>query len=116
MLPAYREEADETTVLPAYRPEAPADRVPRGIFRDEDASPSAAESETERTRELPQISGDPAADRAAYEQPGRPRRPRPDWAEETPLDDLPTLADELLGGHDDDNEDGFGSGRRRPRR
>ncbi|WP_327177113.1 dTMP kinase [Streptomyces sp. NBC_01335] len=116
VLPAYREEADETTVLPAYRPEAPADRVPRGIFRDEDASPSAAESETERTRELPQISGDPAADRAAYEQPGRPRRPRPDWAEETPLDDLPTLADELLGGHDDDNEDGFGSGRRRPRR
>ncbi|MFD6530243.1 dTMP kinase [Streptomyces sp. NPDC060184] len=114
VLPAYREEADETTVLPAYRPEAPADRVPRGIFRDEDASPSAAESETERTRELPQISGDPAADRAAYERPDRQRRPRPDWAEETPLDDLPTLADELLGGHDD--EDGYGNGRRRPRR
>ncbi|MCX5398665.1 dTMP kinase [Streptomyces sp. NBC_00102] len=120
VLPAYREraaEADETTVLPAYRPDAPADRVPRGIFRDEDPAPSAAESETERTRELPQISGDPATDRAAYERSGRARRPRPDWAEETPLDDLPTLADELLGGHDeDDDQDGFGKGRRRPRR
>ncbi|MEU1089791.1 dTMP kinase [Streptomyces sp. NPDC005892] len=125
VLPAYREtqgadradRADETAVLPAYRPDAPADRVPRDIFRDEDPAPSGAESEAERTRELPQISGDPAADRAAYERSGRSsRRPRPDWAEETPLDDLPTLADELLGGHDDDEADGRGKGRRRPRR
>jgi dTMP kinase len=36
----------------------------------------------------------------AAQQPAR--RPRPDWAEETPLDDLPTLADELLGPHDED--------------
>jgi dTMP kinase len=31
------------------------------------------------------------------------RRPRPSWAEETPLDDLPSLADELLGPHEDDD-------------
>jgi dTMP kinase len=50
------------------------------------------------------------------DEEGRPRqRPRPDWAEETPLDDLPTLADELLGGHDDDGDEGAG-GRRRGRR
>ncbi|WEH40482.1 dTMP kinase [Streptomyces sp. AM 2-1-1] len=117
VLPAHRDGAsDETTVLPAYRPEAPTDRVPRDIFRDErPAEPAATESETERTRELPQISGDPAADRAAFEKTARSRRPRPDWAEETPLDDLPTLADELLGSADDE-PDRPGRGRRRPRR
>jgi dTMP kinase len=30
----------------------------------------------------------------------RPRRSRPEWAEETPLDDVPSLADELLGPRD----------------
>ncbi|MGW1777195.1 dTMP kinase [Streptomyces sp. NPDC002104] len=113
--------ADETAVLPPVRPtgtgeagstrpaaprasysasrptaqrpeENPADRVPPGIFRD---------SGNDATRELPL----PAED-------GRPRRPRSDWAEETPLDDLPTLADELLGWHQDD-EDGRGRGPRR---
>ncbi|MFD9204425.1 hypothetical protein ACFWDP_39955, partial [Streptomyces anthocyanicus] len=54
------------------------------------------------TRELPQVDAE-----------GRPRRrPRSDWAEETPLDDLPTLADELLGPRDDDERD-EGNGRRR---
>jgi dTMP kinase len=96
--------ADETAVLPPVRPAAespdarsasrpttrrpdedPADRVPPGIFRD------AGE---DVTRELPVVSDD-----------GRPRRPRPAWAEETPLDDLPTLADELLGPHPDDEDD-----------
>ncbi|MGW7330513.1 dTMP kinase, partial [Streptomyces sp. NPDC054840] len=79
----------------AQRPEEnPADRVPSGIFRD---------SGNDRTRELPVVDGE-----------GRPRRPRPDWAEETPLDDLPTLADELLGRRRDD-EDGD-EGERGPRR
>ncbi|WP_181798944.1 hypothetical protein, partial [Streptomyces sp. WELS2] len=42
-------------------------------------------------REMPQLDAD-----------GTPRRrPRPDWAEETPLDDLPSLADELLGSYDE---------------
>nr|WSX50591.1 dTMP kinase [Streptomyces sp. NBC_00974] len=77
----------------AQRPaENPADRVPPGIFRD---------GGNDATRELPLLGED-----------GRPRRTRSDWAEETPLDDLPTLADELLGRRRDD-EDGEG---RRPRR
>ncbi|MGW1431867.1 dTMP kinase [Streptomyces sp. NPDC002431] len=112
--------SDETTVLPQVRdaPETrdtdPADRVPRGIFRDERPGGSAAESENERTRELPQVGdAQPVQDRV-----GRGRRPRPDWAEETPLDDLPSLADELLGDHHDGPGDDEGQGRRgrRPRR
>ncbi|MFD3492470.1 dTMP kinase [Streptomyces sp. NPDC058690] len=107
--------ADETTVLPPVRDvreardEHPADRVPRGIFRDE----HAAERENERTRELPQYSDPHAAPHAAEERRPRGGRPRPDWAEETPLDDLPTLADELLGDHEGDDEDPGTSGRGR---
>lgn len=67
--------------------------MPSAIFRD---------SGNDRTRELPVVDDE-----------GRPRRARPDWAEETPLDDLPTLADELLGRHRDD-EDGD-EGERAPR-
>ncbi|MGW6687466.1 dTMP kinase [Streptomyces sp. NPDC054961] len=77
----------------AQRPaENPADRVPPGIFRD---------GGNDATRELPLLGED-----------GRPRRARSDWAEETPLDDLPTLADELLGRRRDD-EDDEGRGPRR---
>jgi dTMP kinase len=84
--------ADETAVLPPVSDDGPSDRVPPGYFRDE-----------ERTRELPQV-----------DETGTPRRrARSDWAEETPLDDLPTLADELLGPHDD--EYGDDRGRRRGR-
>ena len=121
--------ADETAVLPPVRDEGrdtgrrnpardadPADRVPRGIFRDERPAASAPEGENERTRELPQIT-DPQANPPADRQgpSGRSGRPRPDWAEETPLDDLPTLADELLGDHDDEDPGPRGRGRR-PRR
>ncbi|WP_455359968.1 dTMP kinase [Streptomyces sp. SYSU K21746] len=86
VLPPVRDDrvglAEETAVLPPVRD----DRVPPGFFRDEpEASP-------ERTRELPQM-----------DESGRPRR-RSDWAEETPLDDLPTLADELLGPHDGEED------------
>ncbi|MGW8883196.1 dTMP kinase [Streptomyces sp. NPDC055749] len=106
-------DADETTVLPPVRDEAPSDRVPPGIFRDERPAAPAPEGENERTRELPQISDDPRATQDAYDRQARKQRPRSDWAEETPLDDLPSLADELLGGHD---EDPGPSGRgRRPR-
>ncbi|MEV5160430.1 dTMP kinase [Streptomyces sp. NPDC053728] len=113
VLPPVRD-ADETAVLPPVRDEAPSDRVPPGVFRDERRT-SAAEGENERTRELPQVSEDPRAGRAARETPARPKRPRPDWAEETPLDDLPSLADELLGGQDED-QGGSGRGGRKPRR
>ncbi|MFE2058869.1 dTMP kinase [Streptomyces sp. NPDC059446] len=111
VLPSVRD-AEETAVLRPVRDEDPSDRVPPGVFRDERRS-SDAESENERTRELPQVSDDPQAGRAA-KGAGRQRRPRPDWAEETPLDDLPSLADELLGDKDDDQ--GSGRGGRRPRR
>ncbi|MFB7915197.1 dTMP kinase [Streptomyces sp. NPDC056061] len=146
MLPKFRDPsdrpgaggaADETAVLPpvrdgrdAYdarggrgvRDADPADRVPRGIFRDERRpAGSSAEGENERTRELPQI-GDPHANGPQQTQDqwddreSRARRPRPDWAEETPLDDLPTLADELLGDHRDDDGPGPSGRGRRPRR
>ncbi|MFE7776537.1 dTMP kinase [Streptomyces sp. NPDC057445] len=83
--------ADETAVLPPVRGTDPADRVPPGIFRDEQSAGAG-----DRTRELPQV-----------DEEGRPRR-RSDWAEATPLDDLPTLADELLGPHDDEDPRGGG--------
>lgn len=90
--PVPQGSADETAVLPPVPGDGPSDRVPPGYFRDE-----------ERTRELPQV-----------DETGTPRRrARSDWAEETPLDDLPTLADELLGPHDD--EYGDERGRRRGR-
>ncbi|MFF3136426.1 dTMP kinase [Streptomyces mirabilis] len=103
--------ADETAVLPPVRdggagaaPDAgagdPANRVPPGFFRDERAEPRP-ERAGDRTRELPQVNA-----------AGAPRRrPRSDWAEETPLDDLPTLADELLGPRDDDEQDDGREGR-----
>ncbi|WP_425832242.1 dTMP kinase [Streptomyces fractus] len=89
--------ADETAVLPQVS--GPADRVPSGYFRDERPAGSGPDGPNERTAELPQV-----------DENGRPRRPRPDWAEETPLDDLPSLADELLGGREDEDDRG---GRRR---
>ncbi|WSB55567.1 dTMP kinase [Streptomyces cellulosae] len=83
--------ADETAVLPPVRVGAPGPEGP-----------------DDRTRELPQIDAESAPR----------RRERPDWAEETPLDDLPSLADELLGPHEDDHgddegRDGGGRWRRR---
>ncbi|MFJ6729625.1 dTMP kinase [Streptomyces sp. NPDC091281] len=107
VLPPVRPESavEETAVLPPVRADRPDDRVPRGFFRDERPAERTAERDEpaeDRTRELPQV-----------DEEGVPRRrPRPDWAEETPLDDLPTLADELLGPHrdDDDPHDGRGGG------
>ncbi|MGW0861357.1 dTMP kinase [Streptomyces sp. NPDC002611] len=94
---------DETAVLPPVRGDeppvrgdGPADRVPPGYFRD-DSPASRPDGTDDRTRELPQVDAE-----------GEPRRRRSDWAEETPLDDLPSLADELLGPHDDDPDEGRG--------
>ncbi|CAL9540200.1 dTMP kinase [Streptomyces sp. enrichment culture] len=100
--------ADETAVLPPVREDHPADRVPPGYFREEGPAAGAhhADEPRDRTRELPQIDPDQAP----------PRRRRPDWAEETPLDDLPTLADELLGPRDEDDDEGGRRGRGRGRR
>ncbi|MET7651565.1 MULTISPECIES: dTMP kinase [unclassified Streptomyces] len=106
VLPPVRGERseDETAVLPPVRDQSPSDRVPPGYFRDE-RDGSGPDGADDRTRELPQV-----------DEEGAPRqRPRSDWAEETPLDDLPTLADELLGSRrdEDGNDEGRGRGRRR---
>jgi dTMP kinase len=117
VLPAVTPDADETAVLPPVRDldagnaddgrgrgdhggQDPADRVPPGYFRDEPAAPRPDGLE-DRTRELPQVPAEEPAPRR-----GRRNRRRPDWAEETPLDDLPTLADELLGPRDDEDDGG----------
>ncbi|MEU0069555.1 dTMP kinase [Streptomyces sp. NPDC006332] len=100
VLPPVPGAADETAVLPPVQDDTPSDRVPPGFFRDEQgtARPDVGD---DRTRELPQLDED-----------GVPRRrARSDWAEETPLDDLPTLADELLGPRDDEEPE-QGRGRR----
>ncbi|MEV7089437.1 dTMP kinase [Streptomyces sp. NPDC093085] len=106
--------ADETAVLPPVRDGDAADRVPRGFFREDAPARQPAERENERTRELPVVDPDaaPRSGRQAPEPPApkRPRR-RSDWAEETPLDDLPSLADELLGPRDDEENGGGGRGR-----
>ena len=89
--------ADETAVLPQVgsgKESGPADRVPPWMFReDERAEPS--ESDAERTRELPSFP---------VEEDTSQRRRR-EWAEKTPLDDLPSLADELLGSQDEYEDD-----------
>ncbi|MFD8868141.1 dTMP kinase [Streptomyces sp. NPDC059590] len=127
--------ADETAVLPPVRDDRPADsrpadsrsgesrsgdpadRVPPWLFRPEEqqgaqqggAQEGGRGQGNERTREIPQFGEGQPPRQAESEPSSRPRqRRRPEWAEETPLDDLPTLADELLGPRDD--EDG---GRRR---
>jgi dTMP kinase len=114
VLPPVRPDADETAVLPPVREDHAvrddrggeqrggdtADRVPPGYFRDERPAPDGSDA---RTRELPQVEA----------EGGPRRRGRSDWAEETPLDDLPTLADELLGPREDDDlDDRRGRGRR----
>ncbi|MFD8257667.1 dTMP kinase [Streptomyces griseoluteus] len=83
LLPKFsHRDADETAVLP---PVSPAE--------DTAVLPPVRDDAEDRTREIPQLGAD-----------GKPRRPRPDWAEETPLDDLPSLADELLGSYDEHDE------------
>ncbi|MET7673230.1 dTMP kinase [Streptomyces seoulensis] len=90
LLPKFSDrDADETAVLPPVSPAEETAVLPP-VRDDED-----------RTREIPQVGAD-----------GRPRRPRPDWAEETPLDDLPSLADELLGSYDEQDAEHDERGRR----
>lgn len=80
---------EETAVLPRPAPDDETAVLPRpGAVGD--------------TRSMPRIPGDTGGDHDL--------RPRPDWAEETPLDDVPTLADELLGPHRTDDEEDGGRG------
>ncbi|MBB1256724.1 dTMP kinase, partial [Streptomyces sp. OF3] len=103
VLPRIPADEPETTALPQVTPESPRREGPAAggtpPVPDEAetrALPRAPENEApDRTRELPQL-----------DDSGRPRRPRPEWAEETPMDDLPTLADELLGPFEDTGDAG----------
>ena len=95
--------ADETAVLPPVPPGAADETAVLPPVREGAPGP---EGPDDRTRELPQIDAESAPR----------RRERPDWAEETPLDDLPSLADELLGPHEDDHGDDEGRGGGRGRR
>ncbi|MFI9327933.1 dTMP kinase [Kitasatospora sp. NPDC052868] len=82
-------DADRTSVLPRVeddRPAPPADRVPPGLWREDRAAADGG------TRELPVVEEQP---------PAVEPRPRPSWAEETPMDDLPSLTDTLLGSRDE---------------
>ncbi|MFE9392678.1 dTMP kinase [Streptomyces sp. NPDC006784] len=101
---------DETTVLPRVSESQDAGETavlpqvdPRERYADTDSatgsgSASGSDDAEDRTRELPQVD--------------EGERPRPSWAEDTPMDDVPTLADELLGPHDP-QEDGERDDRRR---
>ncbi|MFD7411484.1 dTMP kinase [Kitasatospora purpeofusca] len=112
------DEADRTAVLPRIEPgrpggqapsghapsgqapsgqvpsgQVPPGDVPPGLWRDarpgSGPRPAPADRPVDSTRELPVV--DP------QQPPVAEARPRPDWAEETPLDDLPSLTDTLLG-------------------
>ncbi|MFC1404569.1 MULTISPECIES: dTMP kinase [Streptacidiphilus] len=93
------EDPDRTRQLPrswrAARPrsdESVQDKVPEWLFRPQDGgSPQPPVSPVERTRQLPVVDPDAPA----------PQHGRYDWAEDTPLDDLPSLTDELLGSRDE---------------
>jgi dTMP kinase len=91
--------AEETTVLPKPGSEDETRAMPTVPAEQDENGGKGGNGGNERTREMPQ-----AISLRKGEDEARPRRPRPDWAEETPLDDVPTLADELLGPreeHDD---------------
>ncbi|MEV6108222.1 dTMP kinase [Streptomyces sp. NPDC051940] len=83
-------DAQETQRMPQppSAEERPEDRVPESYFRSGESGGSGG-------------SGGSGASGTGSTRSGRPR---PDWAEETPLDDLPSLADELLGRQPDDEE------------
>ena len=102
-------ESEETALLPQAHPGDPEETALLPQAEPQPYEPG----ESEETAMLPQHFQDPDE---AYDE-GRERDrthelPRPDWAEETPLDDVPSLADELLGPRaDDDRGSGRGDGK-----
>ena len=83
--------------------ESVQDKVPEWLFRPQEETVEAGRSAVERTREMPVVAPEPAAPAADpdAEATGILPRARYDWAEETPLDNLPSLTDELLGSRDE---------------
>ncbi|MQY16806.1 Thymidylate kinase [Streptomyces sp. RB5] len=94
-LPATGPDAEETLRVPAV----PDPDVTRPL-------PQVPDPDGEETRVIPQVPspGELPEDRVpeSYFRPSGGARQRPTWAEETPLDDLPSLADELLGRDEDE--------------
>jgi dTMP kinase len=98
---------DETAVIPRVAENDATMEIPQvSQPADETAVlPRIDPGDTDVTRELPQVGAEDGL---------RRDQRRPDWAEETPLDDLPSLADELLGPYDERGDGGRGRrGRRR---
>ncbi|MFE7588020.1 dTMP kinase [Kitasatospora sp. NPDC057512] len=89
VLPKVPAEADRTEVLPRIEP-GRADGRTEGRTEGRAAQAPGRAEPVDSTRELPVVGAEPAAE-----------RPRPEWAEETPMDDLPSLTDTLLGSHDE---------------
>ncbi|MFE6502958.1 dTMP kinase [Kitasatospora sp. NPDC057738] len=100
VLPRVPAEADRTEVLPRIEPGRTEERAGGRTGGRTEGRPAQGPRRAEpvdSTRELPVVDAGPTAERS---QPGA-ERPRPEWAEETPLDDLPSLTDTLLGSHDE---------------
>ncbi|MET8541033.1 dTMP kinase [Kitasatospora sp. NPDC004799] len=104
VLPKVPAEADRTEVLPRIEPGRAESRTEsRSEGRTDGRTVGrAGQGSVDSTRELPVVGAEPAAGSPSepQAQPGA-ERPRPEWAEETPLDDLPSLTDTLLGSHDE---------------
>ncbi|MBO8194889.1 dTMP kinase [Streptomyces oryzae] len=92
---------DETTVLPRV---SDAEDTQETSVLPQVPEPGS-EADDDRTRELPQVDQGNQVEGVEEVEEDEPR-PRPSWAEETPLDDAPTLADKLLGPHEDEGEGG----------
>ncbi|MDJ1131915.1 dTMP kinase [Streptomyces iconiensis] len=114
-------DAEETTVLPRASddPEETA-QIPHAAPGSDAGGTGAGEGAGDETTVLPRFqapgeASEPGEDRTReLPQVDESGRPRPAWAEETPLDDVPSLADELLGLPEDgeDRGDESGGGRR----
>ena len=76
--------------------ESVQDRVPEWLFRPQEETAEVDHPVVERTREMPAVNPEAGGDAT-----GNLPRARYDWAEETPLDNLPSLTDELLGSRDE---------------
>ncbi|MEU9731243.1 dTMP kinase [Streptomyces sp. NPDC048002] len=131
VLPPVREEGPGDRVPPGFfRDERPSDEAADRTRELPQVDPRGSEAQGRDAR-----GGDPRGGdaRGGDARGGDPRggdarggdarggdawarrrgRPRSDWAEETPLDDLPSLADELLGPRDDEHDDERGGRGRR---
>ncbi|UGY92314.1 dTMP kinase [Streptomyces gobiensis] len=105
---------EDTIQVPRVQPPQPP-KPPQPPQPAQPAQPPAR-PDTDETAVLPQVPADadetavlPQTPAAAEPQERTRRR---EWAEETPMDDLPTLADELLGPRERDEDPEDGRGRR----